>query len=146
MDLSNNKIDSSAEKDGVWVDIDEKTSLLIARFNNPKYKAYVRRKFEARRKLSRTTGLSDEATEKITTQAMAHTVLLDWRGLEDSGVEIPYSTEKAIELLSDETLPWFFDFVYETANDFQLYREHSIAEGEDNIKKLSPGTSNGEAA
>jgi len=139
MDLSKTKINVKAENEGVWVDIDDKTSLLIARYLNPKHREYVNKKMEPYRRTQRMGQLSPEVENEIEVDALSKFVLLDWRHLEDGGKEVPYTTERAAEYLGDKSLSWFLDIVMESSRDLSMYREEYIEDSADNVKKLSAG-------
>jgi len=135
MDLRQSRIDSEKEVHGVWVDLDDKTKLLIARWNNPAHAKFLKRAMEPYRKRARFGQLDDGLAEKITREGLAKYILLDWKGLKDNGKDVPYSQEKALEYLSDPTIPWFADTVTDHSMDMTLFREGDIEEAEDNLKK-----------
>lgn len=135
MDLNNSKIDTKAETDGVWVDLDDETSILIARYLNPKHRAFVQKRMEPYRRLQRLNKLDDSVVEKIELEALAKYVLIDWKGLKDNGKTIKYSQEKALELLSDPTLVWLVDMVKEMSNDMSMFRQEMLEESRENVKK-----------
>lgn len=83
-------------------------TLLIARMNNPNYKAFIRQSFvlwlkRNRKEISGTKDIRDlipdDELSKIELKALAKTILLGWEGLTDRGNPVIYSTEKAEELL-----------------------------------------------
>jgi hypothetical protein len=135
MDLGKTKLDISKSEDGVWVEVDDKTSVKIARYLNPKHKAYVNRRMEPLRRANRLGNVDDETTEKIEIEALAKCVLLDWKGLEVNGVEVKYSFEKAKEFLSDPKVPQFIIMIRELATDMKYFHEEFMDDSVVNIKK-----------
>ena len=122
--------DKGAEEQGVWRTVfDGAAELKIARFNNPKHNALLRRLRDENEEL-----LKDETTEKaqsklleISGLAMAETVLTDWRGiLDEDGNELPYSNEAAYDLLKN--YEEFADLVFNLSLETEQYRR--FKEGE----------------
>ena len=139
MDLNEHRLDENKEIDGVWVPLDTTTEIKVARFLNTNHRKYINKAMEPYRKLNRAGKVPEDVSEKIEIEAIAKTILLDWSGLTEKGKEVKYSTEEAVRILSNKKYSWFLDFVRETANDMELYNEEVVAEGEENIKKLSTG-------
>jgi len=140
MELNEQRVDDSLEVDGVWVDIDDETSLLIARYQNPKHKEYLRKRLEPYKRMIRMGKLSNDVAEKIEREAMAKYILLGWRGMKEGGAELLYTSDNALRLLSEPALAWFYDLVRDLADDLSLFREQLLEDGVDNIKKSSSGT------
>jgi len=111
--------DSKAEQEGVWVDLDKKTAIKVARSGNPKFQKLFRKLTKPYTRAMRSGTLNDDIAEKILIQCLAETILLDWKGIEEDGKKVPYSVEKAIEYLGIKD---FRDFVVSCADDFALYK------------------------
>lgn len=127
MDLAANfKTDKNAEITGVWHDlIDGK--IKIARFNNPVYQKVLRRLVTPHSQVLNTG--SEEAQElltKLTTEAMAEAILVDWEGLQDEGVDLPYSKENAFAMMVK--YPDFREIVSQKATTLKFYREEYLRE------------------
>lgn len=87
---------------------------------------------------------TDEA-ENITNQCLLHACLLDWDGLtENDGKPIPYSREKAEELLTDPQYRRFRDAVFNAANLIGDQNAEDVEDAAGNLVKLSPGVTGGE--
>ena len=85
--------------------------------------------------------MTPEDTERTTKEAIAHTIVLGWRNLEDdNGNSIPYSPEKALEFLKDPEMLDFYNWVLLTANNAELFRKQFDAESEGNSPTSSPGS------
>jgi hypothetical protein len=69
--------------------------------------------------------LSDELATKISIEAMARTILLDWDGIAHDGRELPYSVEAAISVLTD--VPEFREIVFRASNTFETFRLERLA-------------------
>ena len=113
-------VDEGVSKDGVWVDFYSGSQLKIASTNTPSYKSKLTKLARANKLiLDDSTPDNYEAVQKITTEALATTVLLDWRGIHwpnpDGTVtyNIAYTPKLGMQALlrSDK----FRDFVTEEA-------------------------------
>lgn len=89
------------ENEGVWVDLGDGASIKVARVGNKENTALVKRLTAPHKVAIRTNKLPDEIWEKITIEALASTILLDWKGLKEDGKVIAYSKENAVKLLTD---------------------------------------------
>ncbi len=124
------KTDPIAEKEGVWVDIDDSSSILIARVGNPRFKSMLERLTLPYKSAIRKGTLSQDVFDKILAKCTAETIVLDWRGFEEDGNSIPYSPEKAYEYLTE--YPDFRDFVESCSESMELFRCKEDAETEKN--------------
>jgi len=125
--------DKKKEQEGVWYDIAEGLRMKIARIGNPNYQ----KKFQAiskpyRRSIRRGT-LADEIAEKLLIQCMSESIVLDWEGVEDDGVEIPYSKDAVIELLTK--YPELRGYINDIANELEGFQEEFVEEADENLKK-----------
>lgn len=82
-------------------DIGEQCAILVASMDKPEYAQALKRRAKAARMLG---DLTDEMQLKITNQALAETIFLDWRNWEIDGKPVPYSKDKVVEFLSE--LKW----------------------------------------
>ena len=124
--------DVAREEQGVWVEYAAGVEFRIARLNNPAYQKCLRKLLKADGRRFRRRRPTDENAEKLTNRALAQHVLVDWRNLEDEdGSPIPYSVEKALEILSDPQYHDIRDFVVEVATDSDVFaaEEREDAEG-----------------
>lgn len=121
MKLSRFTTDSTLELNGVWVDIGEGAKLLVARVGNPRYRERLRALMKPYKRQIRTDTLPEDLSEDMVLRAFSETILLGWEGLEDdNGAAVPYSREKAYELLRD--LRDFRAMVAEIAQEQEAYR------------------------
>lgn len=145
MDLNRFKADTTLEDEGVWVPIDTDggAELKVARIGNRRYRETMARRLKPYRRAIRAGTLDDSVTERITAEVLAETVLLDWRGLERDGQNLPYSASTAAELLKDAGYKDFRDLIVEMASDLENYRERDLEEAEKNSRTTSAGNSTG---
>jgi hypothetical protein len=125
MKISKFRTNADAEIDGVWVPVGEGLELRVARIGNPRYKAMIRNAGKSQRMATQLTGNIDmDAIEELTLKAIANHVLLDWKNLEDDdGDQIPYSVDKAMELLQIQD---FRSIVEAIASDAQHFRDSDL--------------------
>jgi hypothetical protein len=96
----------------------------VAERDNPQHRATLARLQLANAEKLRAGG-EDAATawSKLVTRALAESILVGWDGLQDdAGAAIPYSVDKAVELLEDEELWPLRHFIEDTAGIIRSYR------------------------
>lgn len=122
MDINELFVDVDLEAEGVWFEVDDETSVLVARSNNRKYRDMIKQLTKPYKRQIRQGTLKDATLDNIIGRAMAKTLLLNWKGLKIGGEEISYSVEKATELLTNEKLKDFREMIAEFANDAEAFR------------------------
>ena len=139
--LSSVKSNVKKSEEGIWTPFESGIEFLIARMGNPKYtKLLAKLSRPHHRKLRGSRGASSDLENDLTKQAVAKTVLVGWRNLDDEdGNPIPYSQEKALEIISDPAYIEVYNFVLATAGDFQAFREEDQAESLGNSSEASSG-------
>lgn len=117
MKISSLAYDRVKEEDGVWIEWVEGVQLRIARWNNPKYLAYIRKR-------TATSGIRTRILDHVQDwiiEATAKFILKNWKNIQDdAGEEILHSEEKSLEFLNK--YPDLFEFVQEVAQDKESYR------------------------
>lgn len=126
MKLSSIKQDQDKAEKGVWVDFPDGLRVLIARAGNTackKMTAQLRKPIENKIK----KGLvSDSVLSDISKKVVAKQIVLGWENLQDDdGKEIPYSPEKAYELISDPENEIFYNWILESSVDEMNFRKES---------------------
>lgn len=122
---------TAAETEGVWVDAGAGLRLKIARANNANFDKVLSRLTRPHLQRIRNGSFPDEDMKKLVWQATAETILLDWENLEDEeGNEVPYSPEKALELLTE--YKDFRDMVSSYAQDATLFKQELDEEAKGN--------------
>jgi hypothetical protein len=77
--------------------------------------------------------MTDELRETISKEVASRILVRDWRGLVDEdGAEIPYSAEKALELLVDPGMQHFWKWVKMLSMSHARYRAKLVASAEKN--------------
>lgn len=130
MDLSEFDVSDSLSVEGQWVEVGKSASLRIARLNNEKYRDFIKKKSKPYRSAMRAGTIDEDLMTEIVVQAMARTILLDWKGLTEKGVEVLYSVEKAESLLRDKEP--FRDLVTSLANDASLFQQVELEDAAKN--------------
>lgn len=127
--------DAALEEEGVWMRLRKgDAEVLVARAGNKQHEDLVRRLRKKHGQGRRGDELPRDVEEAIALEALSRTILLGWKGIEDDdGVEIPYSPEKARELLKLSR-----DFrieVTEIATEMEVYRREEAEAGKGRSKK-----------
>lgn len=129
--ISTFKTNAASEQEGVWVDIGSGAKIKVARMNNFAYEDEIRRLGKPHLRAIRLGTLDHETLEKITIKAFSLHILKDWHGLDDDdGKPIPFSPEKAEELMTEHRD--FYRMVQEFANEQDLYRKAETEDAEGN--------------
>lgn len=125
--------DESLENEGAWVNLGGGIEICVARTNNANYRKLLNKKLAPIRKEVAAGDVDTEDFNRIITEVMSKTILVNWRGIKDdkSGKEIPYSQEKALEFLTK--LKDFRERVSDIAQDMTNYRAASVEEAEGNL-------------
>ena len=132
MELKDFKTDKDKEKDGVWEDLGDGCSVLVARYGNQaminayrKYPRVLRQRLESGQ-------VDDDKSSNILSKVMADTILLNWKGLKEDGKEVIYSKEECIRILAD--YPDVRNMIFEISNEAQLYHDGSVGKTIKNSK------------
>lgn len=143
MKFSSLKTDAARETEGVWVEFGDGAEVLVARAGNSRHEALARKLRKPHEVRFRNGNLPPDLELALGIEAMAQTILLDWRGFEDdAGQPVPYSTEAARQKLAE--LRDFREAVSLIASDMELYRTERMEEAADLGKGASDGILNGE--
>lgn len=112
--------DKALEENGVWQDIGDGASVLVARMGNSRNVLELKRLTAPHKRQIQLGKLDDEIWKKINIEAIADSILLDWKGVEINGKELPYSKPNAIQVLTDYAD--FRDVISTLANDMANYQ------------------------
>ena len=118
------------EIEGKWNDIGDGIQILVARIGNPEYQKEFQRISKPHKRALRRGSLNDEVAERLLTKVMAKNILLDWEGLEEDGVAVPYSYENAIRILTE--YKDLRDYVSDIANEMESFKAEEDEEAEKN--------------
>lgn len=123
--------DESLEENGVWVTMDEKSAIKVARINNKNFKAEAAKLKNGGAAVA--AKYTKEIPDDVLIQLIAKTILLDWRGIALKGEELPYSRENAVMVMTQ--YKDFMTLVVELANERETFRQAEIEEGKKTLKK-----------
>jgi hypothetical protein len=118
------KTNSELEMDGVWFSTTETTSFKCRRFggvNTQKVRSASAKYFKPYSKQIDANALSDEKQRELTVKAFVEACLVDWRGVEVNGKELPFSIENAVKLLT--ALPALTDTLIKYTTEMDSYKE-----------------------
>jgi hypothetical protein len=118
------------EIEGKWNDIGDGIQILVARIGNPEYQKEFQRISKPHKRALRRGSLNDEVAERLLIKVMAKNILLDWKGLEEDGVVVPYSYDNAIRILTE--YKDLRDYVSDIANEMESFRADEDEEAEKN--------------
>lgn len=125
MDLKRFKTNQKLEVEGVWHDLGDDTSVLVARAGNAKYTEELRKrmkKYQTRLEMKDET--MESVAERVLTECMAEFILLDWKGLKEDGKEVSYSVAKCKEILGNKEYKDFRSLIDILSNDMTAYQEN----------------------
>lgn len=142
MDLMDFASDPTLEEEGAKIDIDDETTLIIARYGNIKFRKMRNRLIEPYQLKSGREGMSTDQADDVLNQCLAAHVLKGWKGLKIEGQEIEYSKDMALKLFRDPRFKSFKERVMGEANNLENYRLERLEDDLGNFVK-SPSTGRG---
>jgi len=98
-DINDFRTDSKLEKDGVWVDFGGGASFKIASLENRDFTEAFRKASKPYTDLGREISLDQQ--EEILSDLLARYIVIEWKGVFDSGKEFPYSVDNAVRLMTE---------------------------------------------
>jgi hypothetical protein len=120
------RVDLELEKEGAWVSFTDEIELRIARHGNPKFQDAIRKETERRKAVLNVKELSEDMKVDVQKVAASEAILVDWRGLEDDGEAVPYTSEMALRYFRDPELRVFWQFVLMQSIEDSNYRKDRI--------------------
>ena len=132
MELKDFKTDKDKEKDGVWEDLGDGCSVLVARYGNQAMVNAYRRYPRVLRQRLESGQIDDDKSANVMAKVMADTILLDWKGLKEDGKEVAYSKEECVRILTE--YPDIRSMIFEISNEAQLYHDESVGKTVKNSK------------
>ena len=134
-DLSDFRVDTDAQKGGVWVDFGGDASFKIAALENEDFTAAFRARVEPYTNLGREIP-PDEQTE-IMIDCMVDHIVIDWKGIFENDEPIPFSKDQCKRVLTE--FSWVRDRILEEARKLQNFRDFKNKATEGNSKSASGG-------
>ncbi len=127
------KTDRDKVEEGVWRTYVQDVRLLIASVNNPAYREHKDRLLRPHLRQLRAKELAPEQVLEIIKPAVAHHILKGWQNLQDdSGAEIPYAPQTALEFFRDPAMADLYGFVLEVAGEVDNYRQELLEDARGN--------------
>jgi hypothetical protein len=127
--LSGIRTDPDKESSGVWVTYEDDIELKLARMNNPAFDKFLETRQGPNLGKFRKQKQTDAEQDALIKDAVAATILLDWKGIEDEdGKLVPFSKEKASELVKDPSLRDFYRFILIESSNAMNFRKAVLKE------------------
>lgn len=121
-DLSDLMADADTMEEGVWVEFFGDSKLKIASADSPKFNSYLARLARQNKvRLDSEDPKYFSTVQKITAEAKAKHILLDWENIKINGKKTPYSWEKGMDALLNS--PKLREFVDEFSGDFRNFKK-----------------------
>lgn len=131
--LNQISLDEDLATKGRWVDYRLDVRLLIARSDNPAYRAALLSSNRDAARRVQFDGVDVQKFEDRAAKAAARHILLGWENIDnDDGTPMAYSPEAAEHLLTDPTLRELYDFVMSEANEWAAYQRAQEGDDEGN--------------
>lgn len=127
MDLKKTLTDPKAEREGIWITLED-ARLKVARMQNPAALAA----FQEKTRLLRGK-ISEEKQKEIMTEIMSAHILLDWENINIGGEPLPHSQENAFRILNE--FPEVRRLVLDESQNLENFLAEKTAEGIEGIKK-----------
>ena len=122
--------DKNLENEGIWEDLGGGARIKVARSGNENYTKRFSELMKPHRRAIKRNTMSDKKAEKILIKVLAETILVDWEGIMEDGVEIAYSVENAIRILTE--YKDFRDIVIDVSEAMENYKIREDADTEKN--------------
>ena len=116
------------EQKGVWIAYDDSCAFLIGRIggSNDTFSRRVNALLKPHRHQVQADTLPPEKYQSIAMAAFVETVLLDWKGVELDGEELPFTKENALKLFRE--LPDLFNDLFNQAKSTANFRAVELEE------------------
>ena len=137
MDLMNYASDPVVELEGARVELDDVTTIVVARYGNDKFRNMRNRLIEPYQRKSGKEVMNTKQADAVLVKCLAATILLGWEGLFIDGEEFPYSRENAELILGDPRFKQFKEVVVQESNNQENYRLERLEDDLGNFGKSS---------
>jgi len=131
MDIAQLATNSDKDENGIWIAFDD-AEFKIASSHSRRYRHALAAQV---RKIPQHARQSIAKIDEATAIAMAKGVLLDFRGVKDSGVELPNTEENRIKLLS---IPQIREWVAEQSQTLANFQAEAASADMDDMKSEPP--------
>ena len=127
------RTDPNKESSGVWIDYEDDIKLKIGRMNSPAFEKFIADRQATSIGRYRRAKQTDAERDKLIEEAVANTILLDWKNIQDEeGLDIPFSKEKALEFFRDPGLRDFYRFVLIEASQADNFKKDVLEQSSGN--------------
>lgn len=126
------------EEEGVWVRAGDGAEFKIARANNTVAMKMSTELMRPYRHLQRINKVPKDVQEEVGLEVLSQAILLDWKGVKEGDVEIPFSPEAAKRLF--KAYPDFADFVAGYAQEHTVFQDEEAKARQGNSKSVSAGS------
>ena len=141
MKLTSLQVDPVKAKEGVWFEYDDDVQFLVARMGNSQFQTFLQK----HRKLAQVSRANSELMQEVTRKAAAHTILLDWKGIEDDeGNPLAYTPELGFEIFCKEEYSVIYQFIMQCSGEVESFRNEEETEDTGNLSGGSNGFLPGE--
>lgn len=144
MDLMNVAVNPEKELYGAPVKIDDETTLVIARYNNPKFRRTQAKMMEPLIETCGKAGVTTEQADEVLSKVLAECILLGWDNLKISGQVIPYTHDNCLKILRDARFVDFKERVMIESQKLENFRLEALEEDLGNFEGLSITTPDGQ--
>lgn len=124
MELNNYLRDYNLLENGTWIDVGDDSSLLIASMDSDNFRQCLNDMMNHYGKEQLENDPEKDA--EVLGEALAQTVLLDWKNLTLNGKPVEYSVEAATQILNNPRLKDFRIFVITKAQNIANFRGESL--------------------
>jgi len=119
-------IDGEAAENGKWMVTQEGVEVKVAKLGNKNFKRVLSRLQKPYLAILRSSKGDSELSSRLTTEAMAKTILLDWKETDEKGNPIPYTWKAGYDAFMK--YEEFLDDVSDLAASRNNFRPEEIAE------------------
>lgn len=144
MDLMDNATDPGLEVEGTAVNVDDETTLYIARWNNPEHVKIQAKLLKPYHKEGGDGSISTDQADQVLCRCLADTILKGWTGLKIDGEEITYSVKTSYNLLRDRRFRQFKETVMQLSRREEYFRLKKLEDDLGNLKLPSNGERDGQ--
>jgi len=125
--------DASLETEGTWEDFGEGCEIKIARIGNKAYRKYFQKASKPYQKQIRRGTLSDDKAEELLIDAMAHCIVMDWKGMQEDGADIEFSIANCKRVLTEyKDLRDAISDIANSAESFKLAEDEAAEKNSEN--------------
>ncbi len=141
-DLDSLRTNEDLENKGVWRDLGNGSRLLLARLGNAEFSKMFNELVQPYAETG--TKVPEVVQKDITVRCLARCILLGWEGIYDGEVELEYSYESSVRVLTE--IKDFRELVLKLAGDLDAYKDTKDKELVGNSPSASDGLSSSETS